>query len=712
MQLELILEPENCPSGWVLIESRLESGRHDFSCLMVHRDSAPGQVEKIPLPVLPDGRIHELIRLPEDVGKLVWRPPERGQFVPSDLSLRRIGWPERTLRMAIRVTRTYLRLSEDQRSEAGLSLWRAVFDLHGAFQIASAFRVPYPESAYSDWIERFDTLEEPDVLRIRADVARRGVRPRFHLLLAADATGREALQATLASLRGQLYRDYTCTIVDCAGALDTSFAPDIGAAGDDLALRVVTQEAVPSWLAGLNGALAGRTDEWVMLLHAGDVLPAHALYWFASEAQARPDAAIVYSDDDALDAEGRRSHPRFKPDWSPAHLRSTHFVGAAAILRGSDVAAAGGVSVDCCRHGNYDLLLRVIDSAGERIAHLPAVLFHRRGGSRAADAWEDPQWCAGAVRAHLARNGVAAEVTRTLPACRRIRYRLPDAPPLVSIIVPTRDAAALLRQCVDSVLEKTTYPRFEILVIDNRSTDPEALAYLAKIAGHPAVRVLRYDRPFNYSTINNYAAGEARGEMLCLLNNDTEVISPDWLEEMAGHLLQRQVGAVGAKLYYPDGRVQHAGVAVGPGSCASHLHPNLARDAAGYCNRAMVAQEGSAVTAACLLTWKHLYQRLEGLNEGTLTVAFNDVDYCLRLQESGHRVIFTPHAELVHHESATRGSDDSLRKRLRARREVKYMRMRWRERMKHDPYYNPNLSYRRPDFSLSETPRVKKPWSQ
>jgi GT2 family glycosyltransferase len=473
----------------------------------------------------------------------------------------------------------------------------------------------------------------------------------------------------------------------------------------------VAREDLPAWLAGFNAALGGgRTDEWVMLLRAGDTLPAHALYWFACEAQARADAAIVYSDDDIVDAEGRRCEPRFKPGWSPTHLRSTHYVGAAAILRGSAVAAAGGVSPDCCRHGNYDLLLRVIDSAGGKVAHVPAVLLHRAGGARAGSAWEDPRWCARSLEAHLARNGVAAEVVQTFPGCRRVRHHLPAAPPLVSIIVPTRDQATLLRQCVESVLEKTTYPRFEILVVDNRSADPEALACLAKLAGHPAVRVLRHDRPFNYSTINNFAARLAGGEVLCLLNNDTEVISPDWLEEMVGHLMQEGVGAVGAKLYYPDGHVQHAGVAVGPGGCANHLHVHLARGEPGYCSRAVVAHEGSAVTAACLATWKRLYQRLGGLNEEMLTVAFNDVDYCLRLQEAGYRVIFTPHAELYHHESATRGTDEPLRKRLRARREVKYMRTRWRGRMQRDPYYNPNLSYRRPDFSLSETPRVRKPW--
>jgi GT2 family glycosyltransferase len=458
-----------------------------------------------------------------------------------------------------------------------------------------------------------------------------------------------------------------------------------------------------------------------MLLRAGDTLPRHALYWFACEALARREAAILYSDDDILDAQGRRCKPRFKPDWSLAHLRSMPYVGEAAVLRADAVADAGGVHSDCCRHGNYDLLLRVIDRVGERVHHVPAVLLHRgcaasygsdSGSSAEPGAIEDGEtaaWRLGALRAHLARNGIAAEVVATRPGYRRIRYRLPEAPPLVSIIVPTRDAYTLIQQCLESVLRKTTYPCFEILVVDNQSTDSQTLEYLAGIAAHPPVTVLRYDAPFNFSAINNRAVRQARGTVVCLLNNDTEVISPDWLEELVGHLLQPGVGVVGAKLYYADGRVQHAGDTVGPGGCANHLHSGLGHDEPGYCGRALLAQDLSAVTGACLVTWRELYLRLGGLEE-RLPVAFNDVDYCLRVRAAGQRVIWTPHAELYHHESISRGTDDSWRRKLRARREVAVMRRRWADVMKHDPFYNPNLSYDQPDFSPSRAPRVKKPW--
>jgi GT2 family glycosyltransferase len=315
-----------------------------------------------------------------------------------------------------------------------------------------------------------------------------------------------------------------------------------------------------------------------------------------------------------------------------------------------------------------------------------------------------------AVQRHLIRRGIEASISPTLQGCRRIRYQLPPSLPLVSIIIPTRDALAILRRCVDGVLAKTTYARYEVLVIDNQSRDPAAMAYLREIAAHPAVQVLQFDQPFNFSAINNFAAKEARGELLCLLNNDTEVITPDWLDEMVGHLMQDQIGVVGAKLFYPDGRVQHGGDTVGPGGCANHLHNGIARDDPGYCHRAVVAQDLSAVTAACLLTRRDLYLELGGLDARWLRVAFNDVDYCLRVRAAGWRVVWTPHAELYHHESVSRGKNNTWRKILRSELEVAVMRRRWRHVMRNDPFYNPNLNYRQPDFTPGRTLRVMKPW--
>ncbi len=249
-----------------------------------------------------------------------------------------------------------------------------------------------------------------------------------------------------------------------------------------------------------------------------------------------------------------------------------------------------------------------------------------------------------------------------------------------------------------------------MLIVDNQSAEAETLAWFDAISADSRVKVIRFDAPFNFSAINNAAARQAQGEVLCLLNNDTQVISPGWLEEMVSRLLQPRVGVVGAKLYYADGRVQHAGDAVGPGGLADHLHSRLPGDAPGYCDRAVLAQALSAVTAACLVTRRDLYERLGGLNEADLAVAFNDVDYCLRVREAGWQVHFTPYAELYHLESVSRGKDDNPEKQARAAAEAAYMRKRWAQVLEHDLFYNPNLNYRRPDFSLGHAPRVETPW--
>lgn len=422
-------------------------------------------------------------------------------------------------------------------------------------------------------------------------------------------------------------------------------------------------------------------DDWLMLLQPGDRLAIHSLFWFACEIRKHPDAVLIYADDDEIEA-GQRCRPRFKPDWSLTHLRATDYIGRAVVINGRALATAGGVKPENLAGDSWELLLRVGEQASDRVRHIPAVLLHRDAESEKKSA----------------------------VAIRRVCHPLPESVPLVSIVIPTRDAVDLLRQCVTSVLAKTTYPRFEIVVVDNGSRDPAALEYLSEIAQLPQVRVLRYDQPFNYSAINNFAVRQVSGEVLCLLNNDTEVISPDWLDEMVGHLCQEKVGVVGAKLFYPDGLVQHGGDVVGVGGTANHLHKFIPRDDPGYCNRAIVAQELSAVTAACMVTWRDLYFRLGGLNERWLPVAFNDVDYCLRVRKGGYKVVWTPHAELYHHELVSRGKDQGWRKEFRAWREVRYMRWKWREEMKGDPFYNPNFSKFRPDFVLGPAPAIKRPW--
>ena len=286
----------------------------------------------------------------------------------------------------------------------------------------------------------------------------------------------------------------------------------------------------------------------------------------------------------------------------------------------------------------------------------------------------------------------------------RIRYPLPERRPLISIIVPTRDRLDLLRRCVESILERTTYPHYEIVIVDNQSVDPEVLAYLTSFDAHPRVQVRKHDQPFNYSSINNDAVAACRGELICLLNNDIEVITSDWLDELASHAMRPHVGAVGAMLYYPNDTIQHAGVVTGVHGVAAHLYSGMPRGFLGQMARAKLTQGMSAVTAACLIVRREVYMEAGGLDTA-LQVAFNDIDFCLRLQQLGYTNIWTPFAELYHHESASRGHEDTEEKRARFMREMEFMKIRWGVQLDKDPIYNPNLTLSGEPFTLAFPPR-------
>jgi GT2 family glycosyltransferase len=273
------------------------------------------------------------------------------------------------------------------------------------------------------------------------------------------------------------------------------------------------------------------------------------------------------------------------------------------------------------------------------------------------------------------------------------------------LLIPTRDRADLLEQCIDSILEKTTYPNYEIVVIDNGSIEPETLEYFDKATKDRRVRVVRYDRPFNYSAINNFGASHARGEVIGLLNNDVQVIDGDWLREMVSHAWRPEIGVVGAMLYYPNDTIQHAGVILGIGGVAGHSHVGLPRGCPGDKHRAALAQSMSAVTAACAVLRAEVFREVGGLDE-SLQVAFNDVDLCLRVRERGYRNLWTPFAELYHHESASRGYEDTPEKLVRFRREENLMQERWGRALLREPAYNPNLSVTAAPFSLAYPPRV------
>jgi GT2 family glycosyltransferase len=705
-RLELVSPVGGLPSGWVLLRGRLLRQGTDYTTrLLVEVEGGRQRRLEYPVPVTLKGAIKELVWLPPAVTRLEFQPMgSTGAFELGELSLSRVNALEALMLRWRRVRHAFIRQPRVRRERVGLYWYTPLLALKKAYALAGLLRGHGPTLSYDQWVAEVADLTREDRRRIRRDVRRWSSRPRLRMLVIAGGGELDALRITLESVRRQLYLNVQVLVI----APREEVAAVRVAVGESDWLCVQAQDALPA-----TGAPVSAGQDWWISIPPGAALAEHALYWLASAALSDLQRQLLYCDHDYLDAGGNRVDPEFKPDWSLELLRSSNYIGAAAAVR-SDLAAAvlacpaealpSALAATLAEGGRHDWLLRCTERlAGREIHHLPGVLLHLPQRAAVANS-------IGPVTAHLRRLGIPAEVGYSAKGHSRVRYALPAPAPLVSLIVPTRDALHHLRACVESVLAKSSYRNFELLVVDNQSAEPDTLRYLAELQTRPQVRVLNYALPFNFSAINNFAAGQARGEALCLLNNDTEVITPDWLEEMLAHLVQPDVGVVGAKLFFSDGRVQHAGDTVGPGGCAHHLHSFLAHDAPGYCGRAVQAQDLSAVTGACLLTWRKLYLELGGLDEVHLPVAFNDVDYCLRVREAKRRVVWTPYAELFHHESVSRGKDDSPEKTARAKREADYMRRRWEHVMQHDPFYNPNLSYERPDFSLNPVPVSDKPW--
>lgn len=564
---------------------------------------------------------------------------------------------------------------------------------------------------YAKWLRRNDRLDDDTLRAIRTHVATLGTVPTFSIVMPVHNPEPGRLEQAIDSVRAQLYPHWQLCIAD-----DVSNDPTIRQilerhADTDSRINVVFRQERGGVCEASNSALSLVTGDWIVLLDHEDCLAAHALYCCANVIETNSSVSLIYADEDRIDDSGRRFAPRFKCDWNLDLFYSQDMVSRLSAYRKSLVEEVGGFRTGFEGAQDYDLVLRCLERVdGATVHHVPRVLYHRRAGSEPvpAEVAVEPGASSAGVRAlneHFVRRGVNAHAEWAGHGYRT-RYALPASLPLVTLIVPTRNGLELIRQCVESIRTKTTYANYEILIIDNGSDDPATLQYFESLADDPLVRILRDDRPFNYSALNNAAVAASRGEIVGLINNDIEVISEGWLDEMVSFAVQPDIGAVGAKLLYPDGTVQHAGIVTGIGGVAGHIYKHESRSAPGYFGRARLIGSYSAVTAACLLIRKRTYLDLGGLNEKDLTVAFNDVDFSLRVREAGYRNVWTPYAELYHHESATRGYEDNPEKLKRFAAEISYMQARWGHTLKADPAYSPNLTLEREDASLAAVARV------
>ncbi len=565
---------------------------------------------------------------------------------------------------------------------------------------------------YRSWVRRFDspTIEQIVTLRAHIESLQPSQRPLISVLLPTYNTPERWLARAIESVRAQTYPYWELCIADDASTADHVRLVLEDYVRRDGRIKVTFRKENGHISAASNSALALATGEFISLLDHDDELAPTALAEVVSLLARAPGTDLVYSDEDKIDEHGVRYAPYFKPDFLPDLLTGQNYLSHLTTIRASQVREVGGFRAGYEGSQDWDLFLRVVEhSAPERIRHIPKVLYHWRSvqGSTARGATEKNYAEEAAERAlgdHFERLGLKVSLEAVPGHHWRVVYPLPAQPPLVSIVIPTKNQQHLLRICIGSIFAKTTYPAFEIVVVNNRSDDPATLAYFQEVAALN-VRVVDYDAPFNYSAINNFAVRHTRGEVLCLLNNDIEVISPAWLEEMVSQARRPEIGAVGAMLYYPNDTVQHAGCVLGIGGVANHAFLGLPRGAHGYMNRARLTQNYSAVTAACLAIRRSVYEQVGGFDAEHLAVAFNDIDFCLRVREAGYRNLWTPFAEFYHRESATRGYEDTPEKVARFNSEVAYMMSRWGELLRNDPAYNPNLSLQHEDFSLAFPPR-------
>ncbi len=612
----------------------------------------------------------------------------------------------------------------------GLKLLDIKAVMHGGQRLHLGYRVvlskpQHQHDGYAQWVEQYDTLTKSDLANIKAHLEIFRQRPLFSVIMPTYNTPDGLLQSAIDSVRQQVYPNWELCIAD-----DASTKPHLRKILEeyqrkDSRIKVVFRSTNGHISAATNSALELATGEFATFLDHDDVLRPHALYMIANEINQDPDAAVIYSDEDKIDATGRRSGPYFKPDWNPDLLLSQNYLCHLLTYRTVLIREVGGLREGYEGCQDWDLALRITERvAAYRIHHIPFILYHWRAvkGSTALAISEKGYVFERSIKTiedHFRRIRVAADVT-IAPQKEgrfggrlnyiRIRRYLPALQPSVDLIIPTRNHMDFLRRAVHSILKRTEYPNYRIVIVDNDSDQPETLEFLESVTADSRISVLRQSGSFNFSRINNRTIAVSRADIIGLINNDVEVINGNWLTEMVSHAIRPEIGAVGAKLFYPNDTIQHAGVLVGLGGFAGHPYKHFPRDADGQAGRAWLVQNLSAVTAACLLIRRAVYLEVGGLDEENLTVALNDVDLCLRVRRAGYRNLFTPYAELYHHESVSRGYEDTTEKQARFALEIQHLKNTWGESLLHDPAYNPNLTLHSEDCGLAFPPRTKKPW--
>ena len=556
------------------------------------------------------------------------------------------------------------------------------------------------EVEYQEWYEKNKPSEE-ELARQRKKKWKEPVT--ISVLVPAYRTPEAFLRQMIESVLNQTYPYLELCIADGSGENISVEKVVKEYQAKDQRVRYQRLEKNEGIAGNTNAAIRMATGDYLALFDHDDLLSPNALFEVASTIE-KDKADVVYTDEDKVTSDLKEHfQPHFKPDFNPDLLCSNNYICHLFVVKRSLALKLGGQDSTYDGAQDYDFIFRCTEEA-EKIVHIAKILYHWR--VHQASTADNPTskmyaFDAGkrAIEAHLQRIGAKAEVSHTKDlGFYRVKYQV-QGNPKVSIVIPNKDEKETLKKCLESIWQKTTYSNYEIILVENNSTTREIRDYYQELDGKNGVRVVYWDKEFNYSAINNFGISYAKGDYILCLNNDITVISPEWMEELLANCQRPEVGIVGARLYYPDNTIQHAGIVLGMGGCAGSLFVGLARSRGGYLHKAALQQDLSAVTAACFMVKKEAFEKVGGFEE-KLAVAFNDVDFCLKVRHAGYLVVYDPYAELYHHESKTRGYENTEAKKRRFQEEIEYMRCHWMPDILRDPYYNENLSLKASDYSL------------
>lgn len=571
---------------------------------------------------------------------------------------------------------------------------------------------------YAHWISRYERLTRKDKHVIKQQINAMSRRPRFSILLPVYESDPRWLRRALFSVQQQFYPDWELCVADDASTKSAGWKIVERYARADGRIKMLRRETRGGIAATSNDALSLATGDFVALLDHDDTIAPEAIYLAAVELERNPALQLIYTDEDKIDEHEQRHSPYFKPEWNPDLFLGQNYVSHLTLLRTDLVRRVAGFRSAFDGSQDYDLLLRcVAQIEPDQITRIARVLYHWRALPHSTAANTSAKRyahtaAARAVQDYLDTRKVKAKVEpHEFEIYQRVRYPLPETHPLVSIIIPSRDQSALLEKCVDGILHKSEYANFEIIILENNSVEEQTHELYRRLRNDRRIQIVESTGEFNFSRLINLGASRARGSIFLLLNNDVEVMNADCLCELVSQVSRPEIGIVGARLWYPNGTLQHGGVILGVGGVGSHID-GIRRHEFGYFAREHLVQDFCAVTAACLMVRREVFEKVGGFDELHLPITFNDVDFCLRARELGWRIVYSPYAELIHHESISRGIENTTEKQRRFFKESEFVLSRWGELIQNDPSYNPNLSLGEKRFELAFPPRVTPPWKK